>query len=206
MFFVIVRRPLTATRAPPGPSSNIAFTRLIRRSIFSALHGSEPLNSRGRPQFAPFHRQDQLAVSRPESPSHPSPPKSWPSTAARKALRLPPEDEAMRLIQRYFSDTAMLFPYIHEESFWGMYRVAKESNFRGVRQSWLGLLYMILAMAASTTPDTDDPSHGSVNSDNFFACAESLCFNQMMVNANLETSKYCPIPNHSHLKTSLTWC
>ena len=123
------------------------------------------------------------------SPNHGNTPKTRPSTSARWGASLPSESEVVRLVKRFFSDTAMLFPYIHEESFWEVYKAAKESNFKRIRHSWLGLLYMILAMAAGTAPETITPGSSDADPDSYFACAEALCFSQMMVNANLEISE-----------------
>ncbi|GAM39661.1 hypothetical protein TCE0_034r11389 [Talaromyces pinophilus] len=172
-----------------GPSSNIAFTRLVRRSIFTKLYGPEPIPRRERHVNFPFHRQDQLVISRPSTPDPFKPPKTWPSASAPTAVQLPPEDEVIRLVKVFFSDTAILFPYIHEESFWETFKSAARSNFRHVGSPWLGLLYMILAMAISTTPDATGSNQPASNSDRYFVCAQSLCLNRREVDASLEASK-----------------
>ncbi|KAH8885921.1 hypothetical protein GQ53DRAFT_876875 [Thozetella sp. PMI_491] len=169
-----------------GPSSNIAFTRLIRRYIFSQLHDSEPTHPKESGGDFPFHRRDQLAVSGPPSPSHTSPPPIWSLGSSPSTTHFPPQEEVVRLVLRFFSNTAMLFPYIHEDSFWKTFNVAAESGFRGVRSSWLGLLYMILAMATITAPDTTETTQQAALSDSFFTFAESLRPNPRTGDAGLE--------------------
>jgi hypothetical protein len=101
-----------------------------------------------------------------------------------------------RLVRRFFSDTGMLFPYISEASFWRTYASAKESRFRRVRQSWLGLLNMILAMATSTCSDTSiiNATDRAAHSEIFFVRARALCLNQMMDGASVEIGKTLPLP------------
>ncbi|KAJ9144077.1 Fungal specific transcription factor domain-containing protein [Pleurostoma richardsiae] len=167
-----------------GASSNIAFTRIIRRAVAALLRDSQPATSS---PTLPL-RRNHLTVSRPPSPIPRGMAVSWLSDTSPEACRVPPEGEMSRLVRRFFSDTGMLFPYISEASFWRTYASAKESRFRRVRQSWLGLLNMILAMATSTCSDTSiiNATDRAAHSEIFFVRARALCLNQMMDGASVE--------------------
>jgi hypothetical protein len=176
-----------------GASSNIAFIRSIRASIAASI------NERGHMGLTRHHQratearnpeQLRLSVSRPPSPA---PAHSVPSTIngiSRDAFWLPPEREVLRLCRQYFADTGMLFPYVHESSFWEYYEVVRASRFKRVRASWLGLLNMIMAMASTTEwqNDTDDASQ-SLSSEKFFLRAKALCLDPTRVGASLEVGK-----------------
>lgn len=54
------------------------------------------------------------------------------------------------MIEHFFSDTGMLFPYISKTYITSSYDVARTRNFGGVKRSWLCLLNMIFAFATFT--------------------------------------------------------
>ncbi|KLU92904.1 hypothetical protein MAPG_11852, partial [Magnaporthiopsis poae ATCC 64411] len=165
-----------------GPSSNIAFTRALRRALAAFLRNRPPASS------APT---SPLSVSRPQSPVPRMANDAWlfssPRPAAELHNLLPPEAEMMPLIGRYFSDTGLLFPFVHEESFRATYRSARASNFGRVRQSWLSLLYMVLAMATtiSSQAGVDAPTRAA-RGEAFFTRAKALSLNQMIAGASVE--------------------
>ena len=119
---------------------------------------------------------------------------------------LPAADETLRLINEFFSNTGMLFPYIHRETFLATYHDLTTTDFRKVRRSWLGLLNMVLAMATSAS----DSSHltGQQRADEsevFFLRALALCEKQIRCAASLEIGKFsAPSINTlmSHILTS----
>jgi len=177
--------------AVSGPSSNIAFTRNIRRAIAGAIRNAQPGHSNNLQTEGTAFPRRQLAVSRPHSPTSLAVGVSWFSETAgdsTEAFRIPPEHETTRLMRHFFSDTGTLFPYVHETTFWNTYTAVRESRFRRVRQSWLGLLNMIMAMATSTgaNPGTSSAERAA-QSDIFFSRSKNLCFGQFIAAANIET-------------------
>ncbi|KAL8405196.1 hypothetical protein RB594_009920 [Gaeumannomyces avenae] len=164
-----------------GPSSNIAFTRALRRALSSFMRDK------------PTTPASPLSVSRPQSPALRMASDAWLFSNQRPASEshnLPPEAEMVQLIRHYFSDTSLLFPFIHEDTFRATYRVARASNFRRVRQSWLSLLYMVLAIAATTNSqaDMDGPTRAA-RAEAFFTRAKSLSLNQMIAGAGVEITQ-----------------
>ena len=100
---------------------------------------------------------------------------------------LPPEDRTHELVARYFGDTGLLFPYIHEGSFWETYNEMRSSNFRRVRRSWLGLLNVVMALATNTTIDTESSAEKRAQeSDVYYRRAMGLCEKQVMRGTSLE--------------------
>lgn len=174
--------------ASSGPSSNISFTRLLRRAIasrYQTLESSAGSSVRSG-TLNSSQLRDRLLMSRPQSPNHMhSPLKPWPSALAPKGVHLPPIDDVTALVRRFFSDTGMLFPYIHERTFWETFDQTKSGHFKTARGSWLGLLNMILAMATCTSMTANT----AVNSDSFFANAERLCLKPTTTDATVESGK-----------------
>ncbi|KXH65560.1 fungal specific transcription factor domain-containing protein [Colletotrichum salicis] len=112
-----------------GPSSNIAFTRIIRRTLDHLLNKSHR-DERGETSCTPAKQAQQhiLAVCRSQSPVT----DSFDSRKLEKpseASRLPPEEEVVNLVRQFFRDTGLLFPYIHEESFWKTYAKYRATAF-----------------------------------------------------------------------------
>ncbi|KAL3475745.1 fungal-specific transcription factor domain-containing protein [Aspergillus californicus] len=168
-----------------GPSSNIAFTRHIRRVAAFLLRDHHPLHATDTSSHA---HPSRLAVSRPQSPVSRGLSGSWMCGQASDAFRLPPGPEVRRLSRHFFSDTGHLFPYIFQAGFWTTYEAAEGSGFKEVRPSWLGLLNMILAMAISTFPDPRmRAADRAAHSDVYFDRAKTLCLNHMMTGASVET-------------------
>lgn len=130
------------------------------------------------------------------SASRPSTPTGHPSTRQYNGTRnessvniyaLPPEGRTRELIAQYFGDTGLLFPYIHEGTFWESYNEMKSSNFKRVRRSWLGLLNIVMALATSTTIDTRMTAEKRAReSDVYYQRATGLCEKQIMRGASLE--------------------
>jgi hypothetical protein len=133
--------------------------------------------------------QHMLHVSRPQSPVRHGRP-TWPLAGTSTSLvrSLPSDAETQPLLRRYFSDTGLLFPYIHEASFYKAYNEFKASHFRQTRRSWVGLLYAILAMATTTAAGTGTSvDHRAVDADIFLTRAEELCLPDTLNGAGVET-------------------
>ncbi|TVY92749.1 hypothetical protein LAWI1_G002079 [Lachnellula willkommii] len=132
-----------------GPSSNIAFMRHISRAVARISHIDQSWASPGTQEEL---EGGLMNVSRPPSPVHRG-------TGGRPGLggldgrpysRIP-EKEEMDLIKQYFSDTRLLFPYLHEQTLLDTYAEMKRTNFTKVRRTSPGLLNMVMALATSTT-------------------------------------------------------
>ncbi|KAK7211504.1 hypothetical protein V2G26_018682 [Clonostachys chloroleuca] len=168
-----------------GPSSNIAFTRIIRRALALAMNLQESQESLPPATSRPRIYKNTLTVSRPQSP-----PKkgaaSWTSSKIDASL-LPKEEHMSSLVRQFFSDTGMLFPYINEQRFWETYSKLQKFGPTGVRKSWLGLLNMIMAMATSTRARRDvDMEQRYSQSEVYFNRARTLCLDQMNPEASVE--------------------
>ncbi|CAK7215094.1 hypothetical protein SBRCBS47491_002365 [Sporothrix bragantina] len=176
-----------------GPSSNIQFMRNMRSAMAVVLGDIPPQvvnGSQAESDLSESARsQYMLQVSRPQSPmrrERPAWPQAGPST--RLVRSLPSDAEAQPLLHRYFSDTGLLFPYIHEASFYKDYNEFKASRFRQARRSWVGLLYAILAMATTTSAKTDTSvDRRASDADIFFTRAEELCLSDTLNGAGVET-------------------
>lgn len=109
-----------------------------------------------------------------------------------KANILPPHAETVELIRAYFSNTGLLFPFIHEETFLATYEEMRSQNFRAkLRRTWLGLLNMVLAMAVCTTGWAEDTAkYRAEQSDVYYRRARELCKTQMFRGTTLETGKH----------------
>ncbi|CAN8105418.1 unnamed protein product [Discula destructiva] len=180
-----------------GPSSNIAFTRNIRRALYALLSRSaarqQGVDSRHSRMDLP-HRPS-LDVSR---PSTPRPKASWPRGVGVAVgnfdghtmdyLQLPPDGEMDALVAHFFSDTGALFPFVHGPSFKETYEIVKKNGFRKARRSWLGLLNAILAMATVTSASWSvTATERAAKAEVYYMRAKALCLDQMLHNASLET-------------------
>lgn len=130
-----------------------------------------------------------INVSRPISSSS-AKGRAGETSSAVETNVLPPDHETRKLIQSYFSNTGLLFPFIHQESFLETYEHMRQQNFRiNVRRTWLGLLNMILAMAICTGWAEDGTEYQNEQSDVYYRRATELCKTQMLRGTTLETGK-----------------
>ena len=131
-----------------------------------------------------------ISASRPASPS---PTESVLARNAKMRLsiyHLPSEFETRVLMRSYFSNTGLLFPFIHEPTFLETYEHMKAGHFTKVRRTWLGLLNMILALASSTSACSDTSTIDiRSESDVFYQRAYELCKRQMLRGTSLETGQ-----------------
>lgn len=88
---------------------------------------------------------------------------------------LPPTTHAIAMIENFFADTGMLFPFISKHSVMSQYQEAQATGFRAVRRSWLCLLNMIFAFATFTdTSNTPSLEKNISESLVFFHRAQDL--------------------------------
>lgn len=177
-----------------GPSSNIAFMRHILRAM--ARRGSihDVLSPQSNSDIG-LYEAGMIRVSRPVSSALPSHQTGEDCDSVATNL-LPPEEETLRLIRAYFSNTGLLFPFIHEPSFLEEYEHNRQGNFRtNIRRTWLGLLNMILAMSVRTALSDEDAGESRFEqSDVYYRRARGLCKTQMLRGTTLETGTAHSMP------------
>jgi hypothetical protein len=103
---------------------------------------------------------------------------------------LPSETQTWDLIQKYFSKTGQLLPFIHEQSFCETYFQMKRNNFTKVRRTWLGLLNIVFAISMSLCTDSEMPAEKRIEeSDVYYQRANALCDRESKRNTSLEMGK-----------------
>jgi hypothetical protein len=152
-----------------GPSSNIAFLRNVSRAVARLTNDSEPWRPSPAERNSVGYTGGFVNASRPASPA---PTHHDHAHENVNIYALPTDPVARQLLAWYFSNTGVLFPYIHEQSFMATFEQVSKDGFRGVRRTWLALLNMVFAHAAVHARDTNT-TPGSVDSIAFRADAES---------------------------------
>lgn len=125
-------------------------------------------------------------VSRPPSPVG----NGYSRSAKQKQFdlfALPPPQETLQLVQKYFSDTGLLFPYIYPPTFLETLQLALEDNLRKIRRTWLGLLNMMLAMVKLTDEKPAETRIAEANT--FYQRALGLCGNEMLRGTTTEVGE-----------------
>ncbi|KAH8671767.1 fungal-specific transcription factor domain-containing protein [Tricladium varicosporioides] len=179
-----------------GPSSNIAFTRHISRAMAHTARVSQFAFTTEN-TFRPEAELDNaiFSISQPPSPSKRIQSlkynvKEW-NRDQINIYALPSESATRALIEDYFGDTGLLFPYIHEKTFWDTYNEIKNNEFTKARRTWLGLLNMIMALATSTKVKSClSAEKRTRESEVFYQRATGLCERQIMRGTSLETVQY----------------
>ena len=128
-----------------GPSSNVAFLREVSRATTTMVARVSPIRLRAIPSST------RPLVSRAPSPT---------ADQARGGKRLkgviaqlPTEDRVLHLLELYFSDTGILYPFISEQHVRSGYNTVKEQNFVSITRPFLGLLSAIFAVAILVKAD-----------------------------------------------------
>jgi hypothetical protein len=173
-----------------GPSSNIALMRHIFRAM--AKRGDVgDLPSPSMKDSMGFLDSGIVSSLRPISAY--SPPNKHDDNSSRPHLDLnvlPSDAECHRLIRDYFSNTGVMFPYIHETAVLETYEKMKAERLANVRRTWLALLNMIFAMATGAAVWTENAvPDRAVKSELFYSRALGLCKNQILRGTSLETGE-----------------
>jgi hypothetical protein len=171
---------------PVGPSSNIAFLRHLSRAVARLNHASQPWrpspaedNSNSVGYTGTFFNFSRASSPIPQTPATPR--------DKVNIYALPTDFVSRELLSRYFSNTGLLFPYIHEQSFMATFDQASENHFKGVRRSWLALLNIMFAHAVvhpsdlTETPRSDGASAVRRTTESEIYCrrASELCHQQI---------------------------
>lgn len=102
---------------------------------------------------------------------------------------LPPDDETLALILRFFGDTGLLFPYIHPHAFFETYSELKKGS-KKIRRTWLGLLNMVLAMAKLTAVSERSSAEVCLKeSAVYYTRAFDLCRGEILRGTTLEVGR-----------------
>ncbi|KAL3483108.1 fungal-specific transcription factor domain-containing protein [Aspergillus germanicus] len=171
-----------------GPSSNVAFTRHLCRAIghCNTLDGTAP----GLLADTPTYDGGFVSASRPPSPPGRTDGLRF-DERGKDIFKLPPASETLSLIKQYFTNTGLLFPYIHPPTFLQTYEEMVRDNFKRVRRTWLGLLNMILAMVTITASPSGAPaSTRMAESDVFYQRSLGLCRDEILRGTTLEVVQY----------------
>ncbi|OAA72016.1 Transcription factor [Akanthomyces lecanii RCEF 1005] len=128
-----------------GESSNIGFVRYLLASV-SSIWGAK------QPEGPQLNKGDNADVKRKTilSSEH-SPLGALPTTPQSLATssRLPAVEDMEIMMNRYFNTMGLLFPFLHESTFRQTFNAFKASGFNKVRQTWLGELNLIFAIASN---------------------------------------------------------
>ena len=164
-----------------GPSSNSAFAARLMRLLAS--------KRRAQGQLAvgePASTQDlSAAISRPSSPLLPN--GDFPQKLS-DALYLPPREEVLRLVERFFATTGAFFPYINKNALIETINNYAANSSLALRKSWLSLLNAIMAIGTSLTlTDSQDIAFDEARANRFLQRAMDLSPWLTSNSANLET-------------------
>lgn len=196
MLDILVRRPngYAGRLLIIGPSSNICFMHDVSNALQRASRILETADGH-------IARSQQLesgvfAVSRPPSPA-PTPittmrlghtPRSAITASSPQQsgpYHLPLEEEVRPLLQKYFANTGMLFPYLHAPTFMHTYEEVLQKR-QPVKRTWHALLNMVLAITVSTDiEESNDAAQRSQRSRGFYRRAMDL--------SNVLTSSYASL-------------
>lgn len=176
-----------------GPSSNIAFTRQISRAVAQMTNINQSWFTAQNTNFIQYDA-GVITISQPGSPSG----RLSSSHALQNVNRtninifaLPPESKVRELLTVYFSNTGLLFPYIHQETFLETYEEMKRKNFTKVRRTWLGLLNIVMALTTSLKVYENMSAEKRANESHiYYQRAKGLCDNQIMRGTSLEIGEY----------------
>ncbi|OAP63482.1 hypothetical protein AYL99_02709 [Fonsecaea erecta] len=165
-----------------GPSSNIALLRHISDAT------SATLKAIGQSRHSESGISQPI-VSRVASPVTTTLSETSPIARHHINIRsLPPEERALHLIRLFFSDTGMLFPYIHEQDILRTYSAARRNRFSAVSRSWLCLVNAIFAFATYISAKPDQTAEkNAAESEIFIERAQALSAEIEMKSASLET-------------------
>lgn len=158
-----------------GESSNITFLRYLLTAISAIWHIKKPET----PSTEPGEKEkDPSRNSRlVEVPGEFSPvAMDSAHSSDLSTLVLPPSYEMETLLRVYFGTHGLLFPFVHEPTFWKVYRDFEASGFSRVSRTWLGVLHMMFAMASNADQGRGMAAKDRVKqSEVFYGRAVALC-------------------------------
>lgn len=171
-----------------GPTSNSAFFSHIAKAI-----PEDPSITFHQSHFPLASQVNVNYISRPPSPPPLSPEKlrsANRSGSVNDVYALPPKSRIVQLVNLFFAEIGMLFPYIYKKNVLEGLTEMKLTHFYGVRRSWLCILNTIMAFATclATVPN-DSLDIAAAEADVFLQRALKLLPNITFKPANLEMRK-----------------
>lgn len=132
---------------------------------------------------------DSNFISRPPSPHALVRGKlgSTPQVESVDSSVLPSETRIIQLVDLFFAEFGMLFPYIYKKTVLDGLVEFKTANFHHVRRSWLCLLNTIMAFATSLTLPDPQKQNETAKADVYLHRAFKSLPNTSLKPANLET-------------------
>jgi hypothetical protein len=103
---------------------------------------------------------------------------------------LPPHDHGLRLLELFFADSGMLFPYIHQEGLLASYQATFMQRPLSISSTFICLLNAIFAMATyHSIRDELDHRDALAESDVFYSRAKLLASKLDLEHANIQTGR-----------------
>ena len=136
-----------------GPSSNISFLRHLSTAT------TVTLKSIDNHLLAPDQQTGRPLISRVPSPANTPSTSSAMERLPIDIFILPSESRAARLLDLFFTETGMLFPFIQQNYVVMGYHHARTIGFTSMRKTFLCLLNAIFAMAAHLDEDPETSPH-----------------------------------------------
>lgn len=104
---------------------------------------------------------------------------------------LPDNIKMDELIDDYFMNTGLLYPYIHESTFREYYEQMKATRFAQVRRTWLALLNIILATSVkSAFNPVKSPENRISEAFIYYQRAVKICGDDMYRGSSLEIGNF----------------
>ena len=174
-----------------GPSSNVAFMRNVSRVVTRIYEvqsiPASPLGYQAEGRGMTYSRSAVPATRK----------RQLPQPEKINIYFLPPRAESVLLIEEFFSNAGLLFPYLDERTFIETYDAAERDCFKGIRRTWLILLNIVLAIASTTACNVDDGAGTQkMQAETFYQRANGLCGTQMTRETSIEVGTRNPFPNN----------
>ncbi|KEF58356.1 uncharacterized protein A1O9_06282 [Exophiala aquamarina CBS 119918] len=169
-------------------SGHFGATSLLALSIKINQAMKEALAEMGQPNLMPDRDATNL-ISRPPSPSALAGEKSVspPNFERLNIFGLPHRSRVMQLVDRFFSSTGLIFPYISKKAVLVPYANINSSDSRNIRQSWLCLINTIMAFATVLSQSAERRKDAMAEANLFLHRALKLLPDVAQQPANLET-------------------
>lgn len=131
-----------------GESSTIRFVRVLTDSLSAIWNVSRPENP-STPAAATANGSNGAASSKKRPSMHEAQQQQTPRQSVAEASELPSGDDMEDMLRLFFNTTGVIFPVMHEPTFWMYYSKFKASGYTKIGRPWLGMLNMMFAMATN---------------------------------------------------------
>ncbi|GIZ46982.1 hypothetical protein CKM354_001008400 [Cercospora kikuchii] len=162
-----------------GPSSNVVFIRELSTAISARLRSMRSAAGRSG-------SEEHSLLARAASPQPRDRTTSGTLPGAADIRILPSEKHVMRLIELFFNDTGLLFPFVCKQQVLQAYNAAKVAGFSGVSRPLLCLLNVIFAFATYISIHPGSASKADANdAEVFFQRARQLVHDHQLQSPSL---------------------